>query len=150
MGMARRRKAKPLSLMSRSRGLRHRGAAWLGVLALLIQIVVPFFHEPAPAHAETPAFPWDLSDFCLASGHLPPGYAPATSEDGPDEPQDHKVPPCSICKALQQTGHCVQPAAVSILYRLENAVRARHPTQAVAIARRTASSSQPRAPPVLP
>ena len=149
MGMARRCRVRPLSPTNRSRGLRHRGAAWLGVLALLIQIVVPFFHEPTPARAETPDFPWDLSNFCLASGHLPPGYAPGSNEKGPGNPEDHKIPPCSICKTLQQTSHCVQSAAVPILYRMENAVQARQPGPGVSIARWAASSSQPRAPPVL-
>lgn len=148
--MADRRNIRSMRLPNcRRRRVRHRAAAWLGVLALLIQLLAPLAHGLAPARAASPDFPWDISDFCLASGHVPPGYAPASGDERPGESQDHKLPPCSICKTLQLAGKCIQPTAAPVFRRFENTVRLRHAGPAPALDPWAVSSSRPRAPPVL-
>jgi hypothetical protein len=138
---------KPMT--PRQSRVRRRGAAWLGIVALVIQLFVPFFHAHTPARAATPDFPWDISDFCLTSGHLPPGYAPPSDQERPSKRQDHKVPPCSICKTLLHIGKCIPPAAAPVVCWSESTVQIRYGSPAVVNARWTISSSQPRAPPVL-
>lgn len=146
--MAHCRNANAVGPTPRRRGRpTHRAAAWLGVLALLVQLFVPFLHQPA--YAASPELPWDLSDFCLASGHLPPGYGPDSDERGPRDPAEQETTLCSICKTLQQTGSFVPLTAVSVLYRSDRGVRASYASRDAAIARWRTSSSQPRAPPVL-
>lgn len=145
-----------MAILKASRAKRHtavgsrrwrRLTAWAGVLALVLQVFVPYVHQPASAASSD--FPWDISDFCLLSGHLPPGYGPASDKDGPGTPQDHKIPACSICKTLQQIGHYLPPAATPIAKRPDAGVPVRFASLVFVAAKRTASNSQPRAPPVL-
>lgn len=125
----------------------HRVAAWLGILALLIQIFVPFFHYPV--RAATPEYPWDLSYFCLQSGELPPGYAPDSDDNGPSEPKDQKASPCSICKTLQQISKYISSTALPTVCSFESTVQFRVGPVTALIVNWAAFTPQPRAPPVL-
>jgi Protein of unknown function (DUF2946) len=71
----------------RSRRRAFRRASWLGVLAVLLQIVVPALHHPAAAASQLSIF----SDAVICTGS-------GTSVPDKDRGKSH----CPICWALQQ------------------------------------------------
>ena len=87
--------------------------SWLALVAILLQTLVPIFHEAPRAAAELP-FAGLAGSLCLAPGSMPPGDS--------DKIPVHKLPPCAICQTAQllaagfvppNTPALVPPTAIS-------------------------------------
>ena len=81
--------------MSRRPHSAFRRAAWLALVALFLQIMVPVLHHPASA-AQRGGIA--AADLCLAPGSLP--QAPTDTDKHPA----HKLPACSVCLTLHMLG----------------------------------------------
>ena len=81
--------------MFRRRHRAFRRAAWLALLALFLQTVVPVLHHPASAALPAGV---DAANLCMAPG----SQAPPPSDT--DKSLIHGTQSCAICQTLQMLG----------------------------------------------
>ena len=83
-------------------------AAWLGLHALLLQLLLPVFHHPEHVFVSPAA----LASALVAigdAGTLPAAHHPGGADEG-------KAPPsCPLCFAVQQAAPFVPPAAPTLV-----------------------------------
>jgi hypothetical protein len=130
----------------RRAGALRKGAAFLGALALLVQLWLPLLHQPgaamagqSQAYTRMAAFYGGKLVLCAASAKDPSGgTAPAPS---------HKPPPCPTCLTLQGLESFIPPAPITIAASPRQADPPDMIGTAPIIARSLDPTSQPRAPP---
>lgn len=125
--------------MYRHNKTRLRWGAWLALLALVLEALVPAVHRPAAAMAAQMA---DTANMCMAP--IGPHGAPTDTDKLPAR----KSPPCPICQTLQMlSGGYLPPSAAGFLPdRAAHTVAHALPATS-APARRTAGGIQARGPP---
>lgn len=92
--------------MFRGKHKAFRRAAWLALLSLVLQVLVPALHHPASA-----ALPDGIgaANLCIAPGSQPVG--PSDTDKSPA----HGVQACAICQTLHMLGGgYVPPGAVAV------------------------------------
>ena len=117
----------------------HRRAAWLALVALFLQVVVPALHHPASAAAPIGAI---AAAFCVAPG----SQAPAPSDT--DKSPAHGKQACAICQTLHMLGGGFVPPVGVALAPIEpvRAISSLPPAVAV-LDGRAVLDSRARAPP---
>ena len=95
---------------------RNRCAAWLGVVALLVQAWLPLVHHPAtlfaPDGEENAAFAALVDEhlaLCTAAAQTDEREAPSPAKHAPG----HRLPVCPICRVLHAAG-AVAPPTVAL------------------------------------
>lgn len=87
-------------------------AAWLGLHALLLQLVLPIFHHPAYLFASRGALAEALHAFA-DMGALPVAHQS-------DRNGDHKqAPPCPLCLSIQHAQAFLPPTSPALLLPAE-------------------------------
>jgi hypothetical protein len=122
-------------------------ATLLAAFALVIQIWLPWAHEPAvamwtgsPRYARMAAIFSGQLALCLSAAQRPSGV--------PAKAPAHELPPCPICLALELLGNLVPLAGAVVVECLRPIVPHGMIGQAPIVARAFNPVSQPRAPPV--
>ncbi len=114
--------------------------SWIALLAILLQTLVPIFHE-APQAAASP-FPALVGSLCLAPGSMPP--TPGDSDKIPV----HKLPPCAICQTVQLLSAGFAPPTMPAIVRpIARAVNTIPLPAAAILVSKTAARPSARAPP---
>ncbi len=125
-----------MSLLTRhSRNFRR--AAWLAVLAVVLQMLVPLMHQPARV-----MLAGGVMRICSSLIN----QAPADADKAPT----HKLPPCPICQNLHMLGHgFVPPNTVVLAHVASGGETLALPALKPVVLLRVISNAQPRAPPIL-
>jgi hypothetical protein len=111
--------------MTAMRVVRKRCAAWLGVVALLVQAWLPLVHHPVTLFASDSGEAAAIASLagehalCLAAAQAVPQQAPSTDQHAPDKRPPDKRPPdkdqhlsmCPICRVLHAAGGVPPPPA---------------------------------------
>ncbi len=137
-------RSKSLSIDStkRRRPFLSKLSAWAGVVALVLQTLAPLAQMPLPVDVALTSFGGPMA-LCLAS-----------ADGGKTTPADHdkapigKAQPCAICLSLQLISGFLPPSVEAMAAPPRYATRLDRLADLAVPVRWTASSSQPRAPPI--
>lgn len=128
--------------------------AWLGILALAVQALLPVLHGPAMARGQM-AMASAAADglggktivICTPSGYKIVTLDEGTGQNPPATPEKGKALFCPLCQAIQAAAALVPPSA-PVLDRVVEPTRVAYSVFAQEpVSRPRACSSQPRAPP---
>jgi hypothetical protein len=135
-----------LALFRRSAALRD-VATLAAVFALLIQICLPWAHQPAvamrtgaPGYVRTPAILSAQLALCQAAAQKPSGI--------PAKGPAHELSPCPMCLALELLGNLLPPTDGVVVECLRPVIPHDMTGRAPLVARAFNPTSQPRAPPI--
>jgi hypothetical protein len=132
---------------SQSRRIRRPGqrpAAWLALLAVWLQALLPAVHHPAGMAMAGGFSALELSSFCHAPN--PAGTAPTD----PGRAPAHSLPACALCQAVHAIGGFTPPPPLAVgSTTLPRDIAFATPDQASEPRRQQHSPQQPRAPPIL-
>jgi hypothetical protein len=90
-----------------------RPAAWLAVIAVLLQAILPALHHPAVVNVATLGGASEIlgasqTHLCIAPG--------STVPDAPAKGPVHHMPPCALCAAMHAVGAFVPPTSAHVAY----------------------------------
>jgi hypothetical protein len=119
-----------------------RSGAWLALLAVWLQAVIPAVHHPAGMALAGGFSAVYQSNLC----HAPAPAAPGDPGKGPAQ----TMPACALCQALHAIGGFAPPSVVTAAtFRVFESIAFAAADNPAAAGRRLRDRQQPRAPPVL-